>query len=89
MSAKNKIKKTNTLKEEDLEKDLLSVNEVSEQTGYHRDYVTYLARTGRLKASKIGNNWVIAKSDLQAYKNSRLGQEAGLSDFDEPQTSKA
>ncbi|TSC65645.1 MAG: hypothetical protein G01um101477_389, partial [Candidatus Doudnabacteria bacterium Gr01-1014_77] len=88
MSEKNKIKKTNTLKEEDLEKDLLSVNEVSEQTGYHRDYVTYLARTGRLKASKIGNNWVIAKSDLQAYKNSRLGQEAGLSDSEESTSTK-
>ena len=88
MSEKNKIKKLNTLKEEDLEKDLLSVNEVSEQTGYHRDYVTYLARTGRLKASKIGNNWVIAKTDLQAYKNSRLGQEAGLAGFDEPEIPK-
>src|SRR5258708_10509304 len=44
---------------------LVSVREVSKMTGYHRDYVTFLPRTGKLKAGKVGRSWVFQKADVQ------------------------
>ncbi len=55
---------------------LLSVREVSKMTGYHRDYVTSLARSGKLKASKIGSAWVFDKSDVEQLMKSNLDPEA-------------
>ncbi|MBU6447885.1 hypothetical protein KGQ24_03555, partial [Patescibacteria group bacterium] len=44
-------------KNENLNKSI-SLSEASELTGYHPDYLGYLARTGKLQAQKIGRSWV-------------------------------
>jgi excisionase family DNA binding protein len=54
---------------------LLSVRDVSKMSGYHRDYVTSLARSGKLKAIKLGNNWVFNKGDVQKLMAENMGAE--------------
>lgn len=49
--------------------DYLTVDEVSERTGYHRDAVTRAIRSGRLKGSKMGGRWFVHKTDLAAYQS--------------------
>ena len=57
--------------------------DASKQTGYHQDYLGFLARQGKLKASKMGRNWFVSKGDLaefiKNYKNgiSEVIDEAG------------
>ncbi len=43
---------------------LLSLSEASEQTGYHQDYLGFLARTGKLEAHKVGRNWVTTQGAI-------------------------
>jgi fibronectin-binding autotransporter adhesin len=42
----------------------LSLAEASKITGYHQDYLGFLARTGKLSAQKIGRNWVTTQNAL-------------------------
>jgi excisionase family DNA binding protein len=46
---------------------LLSLKEASELTPYSADYLNLLARKGKIRARKIGRDWLITKSDLFHY----------------------
>lgn len=48
-------------------KKMLSIKPASEQAGYSRDYVTKLAREGKIVASQIGRNWFVDVESLQQY----------------------
>ena len=57
------------------ENSFISLAQASEQTGYHQDYLGFLARTGKLRAQKIGRNWVTTQSainELLANGNTEL-----------------
>jgi hypothetical protein len=45
-------------------KDYVSSKRGSKITGYSQDYVTQLARSGKVQSRKIGNRWYVAKSEL-------------------------
>lgn len=49
------------------ELELLSLKDASELTPYSADYLNLLARKGKIKARKIGRDWLITKSDLFNY----------------------
>jgi excisionase family DNA binding protein len=46
---------------------LLSLKEASTLTPYSSDYLNLLARKGKIKARKIGRDWLITKADLFDY----------------------
>ena len=41
--------------------------EAAKQSGYSQEYLSLLARKGRIGAIKFGRNWVITKKDLEEY----------------------
>ncbi|GAC1413991.1 MAG: hypothetical protein NVSMB66_6860 [Candidatus Doudnabacteria bacterium] len=43
----------------------ISLQEASEATGYHQDYLGSLARNGKLNAQKIGRNWVTTNEAIE------------------------
>jgi len=43
---------------------LISLQEASKLSGYHPDYLSFLARGGKLQAQKIGRNWVTSRNAL-------------------------
>lgn len=47
--------------------ELLSLKDASELTPYSADYLNLLARKGKIKARKIGRDWLITKADLFRY----------------------
>ncbi len=47
--------------------ELLSLKDAAELTPYSADYLNLLARKGKLKARKIGRDWLITKADLFDY----------------------
>ena len=49
--------------------ELLSLREAATLSPYSADYLNLLARKGKLKARKIGRDWLITKSDLFSYLN--------------------
>jgi excisionase family DNA binding protein len=51
--------------------ELISLAEAARRYGFNRDYLSKLARRGRLKAQKIGNMWVTTPADVEAYIASR------------------
>ncbi|MBI4363708.1 MAG: hypothetical protein HY545_02560, partial [Candidatus Doudnabacteria bacterium] len=54
----------------------LSLAEASALTGYHQDYLGFLARTGKLDAQKIGRNWVTTKKAIDKLLNPEgVGQQ--------------
>ena len=40
----------------------------AEMTGYNQDYVTQLARSGKVKARQVGSRWYVGKKDLMTNK---------------------
>lgn len=50
-----------------LNNQLLSLKEASDLSPYSADYLNLLARKGKLKARKIGRDWLITKTDLFDY----------------------
>jgi excisionase family DNA binding protein len=49
--------------------ELLSLKEAAELSPYSADYLNLLARKGKLKARKIGRDWLITRADLFEYLN--------------------
>jgi hypothetical protein len=45
-------------------KDYVSSKRGAKITGYSQDYVTQLARSGKVQSRKIGNRWYVAKGEL-------------------------
>lgn len=50
---------------------LISLAEASEMYGFNRNYLSELARRGRLRAQKIGNQWITTPADMEEYILSR------------------
>jgi len=50
---------------------LISLAEASEIYGFSQDYLSLLARKGRLKAVKIARNWLTTPADVEEYIRSR------------------
>jgi hypothetical protein len=50
---------------------LISLPEAAEMYSFSANYLSELARKGRLKAQKIGNSWVTTPADVEAYIRSR------------------
>jgi excisionase family DNA binding protein len=51
--------------------DLLTLSQAAEVYGYSGDYLRRLAEKGRLKARKLGRNWLTTSSDVEAFIESR------------------
>jgi len=49
------------------ELELLSLKEAATLTPYSADYLNLLARKGKLRARKIGRDWLVARTDLFHY----------------------
>lgn len=49
----------------------MSLAEAAKGTPYSQEYLSLLARKGRMEAVKLGRNWFIKKDALERYKNSR------------------
>ncbi|MBI2356275.1 MAG: helix-turn-helix domain-containing protein [Candidatus Doudnabacteria bacterium] len=47
--------------------ELLSLREAAELSPYSAEYLNLLCRKGKLKATKIGRDWLITKADLFEY----------------------
>ena len=66
---------------------LLSLDQVAEHLGVHRDTVYKLVRSGRLPALQLGGRkagWRVSEEDLQAFiVNSKAVAAAALSQSDE------
>jgi hypothetical protein len=48
-------------------RELQSIKHAAKQTGYSHDYVTKLAREGKIVAAQIGRNWFVDIDSLQHY----------------------
>ncbi|MBX4205344.1 MAG: helix-turn-helix domain-containing protein [Candidatus Doudnabacteria bacterium] len=48
-------------------RELLSLKEAAAISPYGAGYLNLLARKGKIKATKIGRDWLITKSDLFEY----------------------
>jgi excisionase family DNA binding protein len=46
---------------------LLTLKEAAEMSPYSADYLNLLARKGKIRAVKIGRDWLITRSDLFEY----------------------
>ena len=47
----------------------MPLREAAELTPYSQDYLSLLARTGKLEAIKRGRNWVTTRQALERYLN--------------------
>lgn len=51
--------------------DLLTLSQAAETYGFSGDYLRRLAEKGRLKARKLGRNWLTTSDDMEAFIESR------------------
>jgi excisionase family DNA binding protein len=51
--------------------ELISLSEAAKRYGLSRTYLRTIARSGRLKAKKVGRDWLTTPVDLEAYIESR------------------
>lgn len=51
--------------------DLLTLSQAAEAYGYSGDYLRRLAEKGRLKARKLGRNWLTTSGDVETFIGSR------------------
>lgn len=68
--------------------DLISLAEAAKRYGLTPDYLRQLAIKGRLKAQKIGRNWVTTPSDVEDYISTRQKIGAFKEDLTVEDTSK-
>ncbi|NWJ99011.1 MAG: helix-turn-helix domain-containing protein [Chloroflexi bacterium] len=50
---------------------LISLNEAAEKTGLSTSYLRAIARKGRLKAEKVGRDWLTTLAAVAEYKRTR------------------
>jgi excisionase family DNA binding protein len=50
---------------------LLTLSQAAEAYGYSGDYLRRLAEKGRLKAQKLGRNWLTTSGDVETFIESR------------------
>ena len=51
--------------------ELISLAEAARRYGFSQEYLSLLARKGRLKAVKIARNWLTTPANVEAYIRSR------------------
>ena len=51
--------------------ELVSLSEAAETYGYSGDYLRRLAEKGRLRAQKLGRNWLTTGVDMESFIESR------------------
>lgn len=51
--------------------DLLTLAQAAKAYGYSSDYLRRLAEKGRLKADKLGSQWLTTSDDVEAFLVSR------------------
>jgi hypothetical protein len=51
--------------------ELISLKEASEKSGFSLRYLQTIAQSGRLKAKRIGSQWVTTLSSIEEYKRTR------------------
>lgn len=51
--------------------ELLTLSQAAEAYGYSGDYLRRLAEKGRLKARKLGRNWLTTSLDVETFIESR------------------
>jgi hypothetical protein len=61
---------------------LISLPEAAELYGFHSEYLSNLARKGRLKAQKVGNFWVTTPQDVEDFIRSRQRRGVYREDID-------
>jgi hypothetical protein len=61
--------------------ELISLAEASRRYGLSGDYLRTIARKGRLKAQKIGRDWLTTPYDVEAYLGSRKKKGAYRDDL--------
>jgi len=57
----------------------ITIQEASQQSGYHSEHVRRLIRAGELKARKVVIVWLVNRTSLQAYlkRQQRQGEKRG------------
>lgn len=50
---------------------LLTLSQAAESYGFSSDYLRRLAEKGRLKARKLGRNWLTTSDDMETFIESR------------------
>lgn len=60
---------------------LISLPEAAELYGFTPEYLNQLARRGRLKAQKVGAQWITTPQDVEAYIASRQKRGAYRDDI--------
>ena len=53
---------------------LLPISEAAKQTPYTEAFLRQLARNGKLKAMKIGRDWLITPTDLKTFLNQQAAR---------------
>lgn len=56
----------------------ISLAEAAKITNYSQDYISLLCRQGKLKAQKLGRNWVTTKEWVQGYVDNSNGTGASI-----------
>lgn len=51
--------------------ELMPLSEAADAYGYSGDYLRRLAEKGRLKARKLGRNWLTTSGDMESFIESR------------------
>ena len=63
---------------------LISLPEAAELYGFHSEYLSNLARRGRLNARKVGSFWVTTPQDVEDFIASRQKRGAYRNDIHPP-----
>jgi hypothetical protein len=63
---------------------LISLPEAAELYGFNADYLTQLAKRGRLAAQKVGRFWVTTPNDVEEYIRSRQKRGVYRDDIQAP-----
>lgn len=61
---------------------LISLPEAAELYGFNPQYLSRLAKKGRLKARKIGNSWITTPKHMEEYIRSRQKRGAFRDDIE-------
>lgn len=51
--------------------DLITLSQAAEAYGFSSDYLRRLAEKGRLRARKLGRNWLTTADDMESFIESR------------------
>jgi excisionase family DNA binding protein len=64
------------------DRELITISEAARRFGLSPQYLRDIARSGRLKAQKIGRDWLTTPADVEAYIRSRTRKGAFRKDIE-------